>query len=53
MEKRPKRHMLMIEVPREVHLDVKVLAHKRNMTMRGLIIALIAEAARKDRELDK
>lgn len=52
MEKRPKRNMIVIEVTREMHLAIKVYAHKRNMTMRAYIIAAVAEAARRDKELD-
>ena len=50
MTQRPKRNMLVIELTREMHLDIKVNAHVRNMSMKDMIIMVMGNWLRKEKE---
>lgn len=52
-EMNEKKNKLTIDISRELHLDLKVLAHTHNMSMRALIVMLVGEFARKMKSLEK
>jgi len=49
---REKREQLTIDLPTDLKMELRIHAYRRHMTLRAWLIAVIAEAIRKEKELN-
>jgi len=45
-----KRHHLVIDIPKELHTEIKVIATRRHMTLKSWVIVALMERIRKEQE---
>lgn len=49
---RAKREQITIDLPADLRYELRIAAFKRHMTLRAWLIAVIADALRKDKEFE-